>query len=149
MRLEELSALCREAARDLLGREARPLPAAVVLPQPDASRIVTMPDLPPDDDARATVMERFAADEMRPIGAPAYGFVAEAELTTGQQPMDVVVVVYGARRQGAWISAAHLSAEGLGEFAEDEPLDPHAMPFLAPLQRAVDEAGPPDVTAVR
>lgn len=149
MRLEELSALCREAARDLAGREPRPLPAAVLLPQPEASRIVTLPDLPPDDDTRHLVMQRFADDEMRPIGAPAYGFIAEAVLTTGQQPSDVVVVVYGARQQGAWVSAASLSEEGLGEFAEDEALDPHAMPFLAPLQRAVDEAGPPDVTAVR
>lgn len=149
MRLEELSALCREAARDLVSKEARPLPAAVVLPRPEASRIVTIPDFPPDDATRLAVMERFADEEMRPVGAPAYGFVGEAELSTGDESMDVVVVVYGARRQGAWVSAAPLAGEGLGEFAEDEALDPHAMPFLAPLQRAADEAGPPDVTAIR
>jgi hypothetical protein len=149
MRMEELGALCREAARDLSRRERRPLPSAVVLPQPEASRVVTLPDFPPDDAARELVLERFAEQEMRPANAPCYGFVGEAEMAGPDGPVDVALVAYGARQQGVRVTAAPLSDEGVGEFLEDEPLDPHALPFLTPLQRAVDEAGPPDVTAIR
>lgn len=149
MRLEELGALCREAARDLVRREGRPLPAAVVLPQPEASRVVTLPDFPPDDVTREAVLARFADEEMRPANSPCYGFVGEAEMDAGESAVDVVVVAYGARQQGAWVSAAPLSEEGPEDFLSDEPLAPEALPFLAPLQRAVDEADPPDVTAIR
>ncbi len=149
MRLEELSALCREAVRDLVGKEQRPLPAAVVLPRPEATRIVVLHDLPADETTRASALDRFVEAEMRPVNAPCYGFMGEAELDSGDGTVEVAMVVFGARQQGAWVTAAPLGPAGLGDFLDDEPLDPHAMPWLVPLQRAVDQAGPPDVTAVR
>lgn len=149
MRMEELAALCRQAARDLVGREGRPLPAAVVLPRPGTSKVVTLPEFPPDDQVREVVLARFAEDEMRPANDPCFGFVAEAEMGGEQGTVDVALVAYGARGQGSRVTAAPLFEGALGDFLDDEPLDPGALPFLAPLQRAVEEAGPPDVTAVR
>lgn len=149
MRLDELAALSREAARDLAKRGVRPLPCAVLLPRPEASRIVTLPDFPDDDDARGEVLARFADEQMRPYGVPCFGFVAEAVLATPDGDVDVALVAYGARSQGARVSAAPLHDAEVGDFVADEPLDPVALPFLAPLQAAADAAGPPDVTAVR
>ena len=146
MTLEELAELCREAARDLAGREPRPLPAAVVLPGPEVTQVVTLPDLPDDDDARAAALEAFAQDHMRPDGVPCYGFLAEAELAGAG---DVVVVAYGARNQHPRVTAAALGGGDLGPFLADEPLAPGALPFLAPLQAAADAAEPPDVTRLR
>lgn len=65
---------------------------------------------------------------------PCWGFLAEASL--GDQ--DVMIAVYGARRHAPVISAAPFEDGVLGEFMTDEPLDPTAMPFLHPLQHAVD-----------
>lgn len=148
MRLEELAALCREAARGLAERGERPLPAAVVVPRPEASRIVALEGFPDDDQGRMAALTRFADDELRPANAPCYGFIGEALLHAPDGPADVVLVAYGARGQGAWVTAAPLEGEQLGEFLPDEPLDPEALPFLGPLQAAVDAAGPPDVTTV-
>lgn len=145
MRLEELEAVCREAARGVVEREGRPVPAAVVLPLPDSNKVTTFPDFPADDAGRAALLERFAADAVRPANASCFGFLAEAALDAGDgAPVDVVVVAYSARHHHGHVTAAPLDADGVGAFTPAEELDPAAMPFLAPLQDAVDAAGPPD-----
>lgn len=144
MRIEELEHVCLEAARDLHAREGRPLPAAVVLPLPQATRVTTLPDFPDADGDRFDLLERFAAEVARPANAPCYGFVAEAVAGPEEDPVDVVVVAYGARGRPPRVTAAPLGGDGVGDFAEAEDLDPAAMPFLSPLQHAVDAAAPPD-----
>lgn len=139
MRPEELEAVCQEAARGLLEREGRPVPAAVVLPLPQATRVVTLPGLPEDDVARAHALGDFAADEMRPGNAPAYGFVAEAAQSDG---LPLMIVVYGARGHAPRITAAALHEHGLGEWTPAEELHEQALPFLRPLQAAADAAQP-------
>lgn len=145
MRIEELAAVCTEAAAQLVARGERPLPATVVLPLAAATRVVALPDFPDDEDGRRALLARFADDEMRAANAPAYGFVAEgvAGDETGA-PLEVVVVVYGARGHHPLVVAAPLLPDGLGPFTDPEPLEPTAMPFLAPVQQAVDAARPPD-----
>lgn len=145
MRLEELEAVCREAARGVVEREGRPVPAAVVLPLPGSNKVTTFPDFPSEDRARAILLERFSIDVMRPANASCFGFLAEGSLDAGQGTViDVVVVAYSARHHHAHVTAAPLGDDGLGAFAAAEELDPAAMPFLAPLQAAVDAVGPPD-----
>lgn len=139
MRLEELEAICQEAARGLLEREGRPLTPAVVLPLPQATRVLSLAGFPDDDLARAHALGDLAADEMRPVSAPCYGFVAEAEQPDGQP---LLVVVYGARGHQPRITAAMLHADGLGEWVEAEELHPDAMVFLRPLQAAAEHADP-------
>ena len=52
---------------------------------------------------------------------------------------DGVVAVFGARRHVPHVSAALFTDEGgLDEFVSAEELDPAALPFLHPLQHAVD-----------
>jgi hypothetical protein len=140
VRIEELDAVCRAAARDLVTREARPLPPAVILPLPQATRVTTFPDFPDDDPARFDLLASFAAEVMRPANAPAYGFVAEGSADGEGGPVDVAVVVYGARRHRAAVTAAPFVDDALGEFTPAEELDPTAFPFLAPLQHAADAA---------
>ena len=145
MRIEELELVCQEAARNLVQRGDRPVPASVVLPLPEKTRVTALDHWPDDDNDRTTLLERFALDVMRPANAPCYGFVAEAiAAADGDRPVDVVVIVFGARRNHPRISAAPLVDGGLGEFTEAEPLEPIAMPFMAPLQRAADDATAPD-----
>lgn len=144
MRLDELEHVCQEAARDLLAREGRPLPAALVLPLPSATRVTTLPDFPDDNAERFDLIERFAGEVARPANAPCYGFVAEGTAGAGEEPVDVVVVAYGARGQPPRVSAAPIDDAGVGTFTEAEELDPAALPFLSPLQHAVDAAAPPD-----
>lgn len=144
MRIEELEVVCQEAARNLAERETRPMPASVVLPLPSATRVTTLPDWPDDDAERFDLVARFATDVARPANAPCYGFVAEGMVDAEDHQLEVVVVAYGARGQHPRVTAAPLTADGVGEFAESEPLDPAAFPFLAPLQHAVNEATPPD-----
>lgn len=145
MRLDELEAVCREAARGVVEREGRPVPATVVLPLPDTNKVTTFPDFPVDDAARTALLERFAADAVRPANASCFGFLAEATVDAGDgAPVDVVVVAYSARQRHAHVTAAPLDVDGVGAFTSAEELDPAAMPFLAPLQAAVDAAGPPD-----
>lgn len=160
MTLDELEALCTEAARDLAARHPRPLPATVVLPGANATAVTTLEGFPDDDIERFDALSRFAADRIRPAGVPAYGFLAEASLQTDVESGDVLVVVYGARRHRPRVMAAPLGTAPrvaadqngdtgsvqIGSFSPSEPLDPTAMPFLAPLQHAVDAAEPPDVT---
>jgi hypothetical protein len=145
VRIEELEAICRDAAAQLVERGERPVPASVVLPLPAATRVVTLPDFPADDAGRFALLSDFAEDEMRPANAPCYGFVAEGTATAGQDVADVVVVVFGARGHQPRIVAAQLHGGALGSFGAAEDLHPGAMPFLAPLQQAADAATPPDV----
>lgn len=105
-----------------------------MLPGPEKTRIVRLPDFPEEDEARHAFLKQFAVDEVEKNLVPCWGFLAEA--TMGDQ--DVVIAVYGARRHAPAISAAPILDDGLGEFLADEPLDPTAMPFLHPLQHAVD-----------
>lgn len=144
MRFEELEVVCQEAARNLAERESRPLTATVVLPLPSRTRVTTLADWPDDDHTRTQLLERFAQDVVRTENAPCFGFVAEGVAASDDGTVDVVVVSYGARGNHPRIMAAPLNEEGVGEFTASEPLDPSAMPFLAPLQRAVDAATPPD-----
>ena len=141
MTLDELRALCHEAARDLVDRNAGSVPAAVVLPLPASTQVATLEGFPDDDQQRHWVLSKFAADRMVPSGVPCYGFVAPAELDAGDDGrVDVVLVAYGARHRGSWVTAAPLDGAALGPFSEAEQLDPTALPFLQPLQHAADLA---------
>lgn len=144
MTMEELEALCREAARSLVEREGRPLPAAVVIPQQEATRVVSLPDFPGDDQGRTAFLERYAQEVMRPANASCYGFLAEG---TAEGDVEVIVLVYGARRHHPHVTAAPLDGATVGDFLASEELAPAAMPFVAPLQQAVEDSTPPDVTA--
>lgn len=139
MRPEELEAVCQEAARGLLERQGRPVPAAVVLPLPQATKVMSLHEFPEDDAIRAHALGDLAADVMRPLNAPAYGFVAEAAQEDG---LPLLVVVYGARGHAPRITAAALHEHGAGEWTEAEDLHPDALPFLRPLQAAADAADP-------
>ncbi len=149
MRIEELELVCREAALNLVQRSPRPIPATVVLPLAEATRVVSMPDFPDDDPARFDVLSRFAQEEMRPVNAPCYGFIAEAVAETHEgAPTDVVLIVYGARNHHPKVTAAPLVEGQVGPFADPEDLEPTAFPFLSPVQHAVDAAAPPDAFPV-
>ena len=109
----------------------------MVVPAARATRIVTLPEFPEDDDERAQVLDAVAARELLPEAAPAYGFVAEAEV----DGVDVVVIVYGSTSDPPAIAAAAFTETGeLTPFGDAEPLDAHAMRFLHPLQHAVEQA---------
>lgn len=136
MQFEELRYVCQEAAVDLVGREERPLPPTVVLPGPERTRLVKLPAFPEDDEARHALLAQLAEDEVRAGQVPCWGFVAEAEV----QGEPAVVVVFGARRHAPHLTASRIGADGtLDEFVPSEELDPTAMPFLHPLQHAVDQ----------
>lgn len=135
MQFEELRAVCQEAAADLLRVRGRPLPPTVVLPGPMRTRLLTLPELPDDDEQRHQVLARLAADHVTAEAVPCWGFVAEAEVGG----TEAVVVVCGARRHPPVITAASITDAGeLGAYLPAEVLDPTAMPFLHPLQHAVD-----------
>lgn len=135
MQFEELRFVCQEAAIDLVRTRGRPVPPTVVLPGPDRTRLLTLPELPEDDEARHAVLARLAADHVTGGGVPCWGFVAEAEV----DGRDAVVVVYGARRHAPHLTGSWFAPEGgLEAFAAAEELDPTALPFLHPLQHAVD-----------
>lgn len=142
MQFEELRFVCQQAAIDLVRNEGRPVPATVVLPGPERTRLVKLPQFPTDDEARHALLASFAEDEITEGQVPAWGFVAEAEAAQGT---DVVVVVFGARRHAPHLTASPFTAEGdLEEFVASEELDPTAMPYLHPLQHAVDNLPPLD-----
>lgn len=135
MQFDELRYVCQQAAIDVLGRQGRPVTPTVVLPGPDRTRLLALPELPAEDEARHTVFAQLAADHVSAESVPCWGFVAEAEVA-GQ---DGVVVVYGARRHAPRLTAALFGDDDeLTEFVAEEDLDPTAMPFLHPLQHAVD-----------
>lgn len=135
--------MCRGAARDLLARHGRPVPAAVVVPLPEATRVVLLDGFPDDDEGRRRALAGVAHDVLAPVNAPCWGFVAEASLTAGEAAgADVLLVAYGARGHDRHATAAALVGDEPGEFSAAEPLDPAALPFLSPLQAAADAAAP-------
>lgn len=135
MQFDELRFVCQQAALDLVTTRARPLPPTLVLPGAPRTRLLSLTELPEEDEARREVLARVADAELVAGGVPCWGFVAEAEV--GGQ--DAVVVVYGARRHVPHLTAAAFEADGgLGTFLTAEELDPAALTFLHPLQRAVD-----------
>ena len=134
MQFDELRFVCQQAAHDLAATRGRPLPPTVVLPGSPRTRLVALPGLPDDDAGRALLIERLATDLVGAERIPCWGFVAEADL----EGHDVVVVAYGARRHVPHIAAAPLGADGVGDFGRAEELDARALPFLHPLQHAVD-----------
>lgn len=135
MQFEELRFVCQEAAVDLVRTRGRPLPPTVVLPGPERTQLLTLPELPAEDEARHAVLAGLAADHITVGGVPCWGFVAEAEI----DGRDAVVVVYGARRHAPHLTGSWFAADGgLEAFAGAEELDPTALPFLHPLQHAVD-----------
>lgn len=147
MEFAELRFVCQEAAIDLAKQHERPLPPTVVLPGSPRTRLLTLPAFPADDEDRHAVLAELARDEITAGQVPAWGFVAEADDAAGEP---VVVVVYGARRHAPEITASAVDPEDghLVEFVPAEPLDPTALPFLHPLQHAVDALpaveSPPD-----
>jgi hypothetical protein len=135
VQFDELRYVCQQAAMDLVRERARPLPPTVVLPATERTRLLTLPRFPDDDEQRHAIIAQLAADEVAATGTPAWGFVAEAEVAD----RDAVVVVFGARRHQPNLTASFFGDDGdLEEFAPDEELDPTALPFLHPLQHAVD-----------
>lgn len=135
MQFEELRFVCQQAAVELLATRGRPVTPTVVLPGPQRTELLALPDLPSDDEDRHAVLAELAHDRVTADRIPCWGFVAEADVSGD----DVVVVVYGARRHPPEITAARLvDNDTLDEFVAAEPLDPTAMPFLHPLQHAVD-----------
>lgn len=141
IQFEELRFVCEEAARDVVSKKGRPVPPTVVLPAPERTRLLTLPAFPDDDRERHDYLATFAYDEITAKQAPAWGFVAEGEVDGA----DVVVIVYGARQHAPHISAAPFAEDGgLEEFLPGEELDPTALPFLHPLQHAVDSLPPLD-----
>lgn len=135
MQFEELRFVCQEAALDLVRTRGRPVPPTVVLPGPERTQLLALPTLPDDDEARHTVLAELANDHVTAQRVPCWGFVAEADVGG----RDAVVVVYGARRHAPALTAALFGDDGGVEaFVPSEELDPTAMPFLHPLQHAVD-----------
>ncbi len=135
MQFDELRFVCQQAALDLLRTRGRPLPPTIVLPGPERTSLLTLPDFPDEDEDRHAILVQLAFDRVTTPRVPCWGFVAEAETADG----DVVVVVYGARRHPPHLTAARVTGDAtLDEFVAEEPLDPTAMPFLHPLQHAVD-----------
>jgi len=135
VQFEELRFITQQAAVDVSGRHPRPLPPTVVLPGPARTLLLTLPELPDDDELRHLVIAELAAEHLTGGGVPCWGFVAEADVA-GQ---DGVIAAYGARRHTPHLSAALFAEDGvLGEFVPAEELDPTALPFLHPLQHAVD-----------
>jgi len=135
VQFEELRFVTQQAAVDLSEKHARPLPPTVVLPGPARTLLLTLPELPDDDELRHLVIAELAAEHLTGEGVPCWGFVAEADVAGN----DGLITVYGARRHTPHLSAALFDDDGvLGEFVTAEELDPTALPFLHPLQHAVD-----------
>ncbi|GGI08300.1 hypothetical protein [Egicoccus halophilus] len=135
MQFEELRYVCQEAAIEVVRSNDRPIPPTVVLPGPQRTQLVALPDFPEDDEVRHALLAQFAADRMTPEAIPAWGFVAEADVNGA----DAVITVFGARRHAPHITASRFTEEGgLEAFVPSEELDPTALPFLHPLQHAVD-----------
>lgn len=134
MQFDELRFVCEQAAVELAGAE-RPVLPTVVLPGAPRTRLVRLTALPDDDGARAVLLAGLAETELVAGGVPCWGFVAEGEV----EGADVVVVAFGARRHAPHVMAApRTDDDGIGPFTRPEQLDPAALPFLHPLQRAVD-----------
>jgi hypothetical protein len=141
--LDQLHLLIEEAARNLVERTDRPHPVTVVLPLEGSTKVITLEGFPDQDDARHEALSVLAARQMVPANAACFGFLAEA---TGPDGEDLLLAVYGARQRGGYVTAAVIADGQLSDFTPAEPLEPTAMPFLQPLQHAVDTAAPPDQT---
>ncbi len=134
MQFEDLRKLSIAAAMDLVDKGERPLTPTIVVPGGSSTQLLALAGFPDDDEARHEYLARFAADQLAANRVPAWGFVVQADVNG----VDAVVVVYGARQKPPELTAAPLGDDGLGAFVEPEQLDPTAMPFLHPLQHAVD-----------
>lgn len=144
MQFDELRFICQQAGLDVVANRGRPTPPTLVLPGPDRTRLLTVPEFPDDDETRHTVIAEIAFQEIATAQTPCWGFIAEAEV----DGTDVLVVVYGARRHPPEITAAVFDGDTPDEFMAPERLDPTALPFLHPLQHAVDAlSGTGDVFA--
>ena len=134
MQFDELRFVCEQAAVELAGAE-RPVLPTVVLPGAPRTRLLRLTALPDDDAGRTHLLGRLAEDEVVAGGVPCWGFVAEGEV----EGVDVVVVAFGARRHAPHVMAAvRTDDDGIASFTRPEALDPSALPFLHPLQHAVD-----------
>ncbi|MDX1510617.1 MAG: hypothetical protein R3249_04675 [Nitriliruptorales bacterium] len=135
MQFEELRYICLEAAVDLVRQHGRPVAPSIVLPGPDRTRVVRLEGFPDTDEERHVYLERFAASEITEAGVPCWGFVSEA--TTEQA--EVLMVAFGARLHRPHVTASAFDDNGLPEeFIPSEEVDRDALPFLHPLQLAVD-----------
>lgn len=134
MQFDELRFICQQAGLDVVEKRGRPTPPTLVLPGADRTRLLTVPSFPNDDEARHAMIAELAFQEITTGQTPCWGFIAEAEV----DGTDVLVVVYGARRHSPEITAAVFDGDTPEEFMAPEQLDPTALPFLHPLQHAVD-----------
>lgn len=134
MQYDDLRRLCLAAANDLVDRGERPIPPTVVVPGGDRTQLLSLTGFPDDDEARHAYLATFAHERLSANRVPAWGLVVEGEINE----VDALVVVFGARKKAPMLTAAPLGEDGLGTFVEAEELDPTAMPFLHPLQHAVD-----------
>jgi hypothetical protein len=135
VQFEELRFITQQAAVDVFEKHERPLPPTVVLPGPARTLLLTLPSLPDEDELRHLVIAELAAEHLTGEGVPCWGFIAEADVAGD----DGIITVYGARRHTPHLSAALFNDQGgLEEFIPAEELDPTALPFLHPLQHAVD-----------
>ena len=124
MTLDQLRMLVQKAAEDLVERTERPHPVTVVIPLAGSTQIVGLEAFPDDDADREEVLSVVAARRMVPENASCFGFLAEADGPDGE---DLVVVAYGARQRGGFLTAAVLDADGrVGEWVPAEPLEPTA-----------------------
>lgn len=140
MTLDQLLLVVEEAALHLVRHGTRPYPFTVVVPLEGSTKVMSIAGFPDDDAERSEALSVFAARHLVPANAACFGALAEA---IGPRGEDLLMAAYGARRRGSFVTAATLGQGGLGEFATPEPLDPAAMPFLRPLQHAVDLAEQP------
>jgi hypothetical protein len=144
MQFDELRFICQQAALDVVQKRGRPTPPTLVLPGPDSTRLVSITDFPDGDEERHAVIAEIALQDVTGTQTPCWGFIAEADV----HDTDMLVVVYGARRHAPEITAAVFAGDTTEEFMAPERLDPTALPFLHPLQHAVDAlSGTGDVFA--
>jgi hypothetical protein len=135
VQFEELRYVCQQAALDLVRTQGRPLPPTVVLPGPERTALVTLPDLPATTRTGTPSSHSWRTTASPPTRSRAGGS-SRRRTPAGE---DVVVVVYGARRHAPRLTASRFAEDGdLEEFVPDQELDPTALPFLHPLQHAVD-----------
>lgn len=135
MQFEELRYICLEAAVDIVRQHGRPVHPTVVLPGPSATRMVRLEGFPDTDQERHAYLELFARTEIREAEVPCWGFVSEAETEVG----DVLMVAFGARLHRPHVTASAFDTDGNPEeFVSSEEIDRDALPFLHPLQLAVD-----------
>jgi len=135
MQFEELRYVCLEAAVDAVRQHGRPVRPTVVLPGSGATRVVRLEAFPDSDEERHAYLERFANTEITAAGIPCWGFVAEGTTEAG----DVLMVAFGDRLHRPHVTASTFDQDDVPEeFIGSEEIDRDALPFLHPLQLAVD-----------